>query len=347
SMNFRKLFGLLIVVLVLIVFYVLTAIDMREKAYVPETPSEGSSTRNVTLSFNDIIAPSAQLEKITIGYDFDTAGSPLYVDGEIYFTNNNFDPADRSATIKMDKEGNYTALRQDNGVTTTLQHSGKGTLYCCEMLGHRVIEMGLDGSVIRVVAGEYNGKRIDGPNDIYVDRKGGIYFTDSQFIGGQEKMQETPAVYYVKPDGSLIRVIDDVEFPNGVWLSPDEKTLYLCNTRGNYLRAYDVNPDGTVSNGRDFTELKLNPEIIGEDSVESGADGMVVDSAGNIFVATTKGHGIQVFDKTGKHLGNILCEAVTNNVYFGGEDLKTLYVSAKDGIYSIPVKIPGVKMPQR
>ena len=340
-MKYRKLFSLLCIVLVL------TAVSCEKKSETPEKPSEGSSIRNEILSFEDIITPGTQLEKVTAGYEFDTAGSPLYVDGKIYFTNNNFEPADRSATIKMDSEGNYTILRQDNGVTTTLQHSGKGTLYCCEMLGHRVIEMGLDGTVLRVEAGEYNGKRIDGPNDIYVDRKGGIYFTDSQFIGGQEKMQETPTVYYVKPNGSLIRVIDDVEFPNGVWLSPDEKTLYLCNTRGKYLRAYDVNPDGTVSNGRDFTELLLNPEVIGEDSVESGADGMVVDSAGNIFVATTKGHGIQVFDKTGKHLGNILCEAVTNNVNFGDPDLKTLYVSAKDGIYRIPVKIPGLRMPQK
>ena len=340
-MKHLKLFSLLIIVLAL------TAVSCDKKTDAPKTPSEGTSIRNETLSFDDIIAPGSQLEKVTVGYEFDTAGSPLYVDGDIYFTNNNFDPADRSATIKMDKEGNYTTLRQDNGVTTTLQHSGKGTLYCCEMLGHRVIEMGLDGTVIRVVADEYNGKRIDGPNDIYVDRRGGIYFTDSQFIGDQEKMQETPAVYYVKPDGSIVRIIDDVEFPNGVWLSPDEKTLYLCNTRGKYLRAYDVNPDGAVSNGRDFIELQLNPEVIGEDSVESGSDGMVVDSAGNIFVATTKGHGIQVFDKIGKHLGNILCAAVTNNVNFGGPDLKTLYVSAKDGIYSIPVKIPGVRMPQR
>jgi len=292
-----------------------------------------------------IIPRGAKLEKISGGYRFDTAGSPLYVEGDIYFTNNNFDPADKSWTIKMNSSGAFEVLRKDNGVTTTLQHSGKATLYACEMLGHRVVEMGRNGAVLRVVCSEYNGKRIDGPNDLVVDRKGGIYFTDSQFIGGEEKMQDKPAVYYVKPDGSVIRVIDDIKFPNGVWLSPDEKTLYVVNTHGKYILAYDVNPDGTVSTGRNFAELELTEE--NKEKGFSGADGMIVDSKGNIFVATTQGLGIQVFDSNGNHLGNIPCETSTNNCNFGGMDMKTLYVSAKDGIYSIPVKIPGLKMPQR
>lgn len=333
---------LLLIVLLFTVF----SCDKNSGQQNQKASQSESSVSKITTGLGTIIPAGAKLEKVTAGYEFDTAGSPMYIDGELYFTNNNFDPADRSATIKMDKTGQYHVLRTDNGVTTTLQKSGRGTLYACEMLGHRVVEMDPDGKILRVIAGEYNGKRIDGPNDIYVDRKGGIYFTDSQFIAGQEKMQETPAVYYIKPDGSIIRVIDDVEFPNGVWLSPDEKTMYLCNTRDKYLLAYDVNPDGTVSNGRNFVELQLNPEVIGSDSKESGADGIIVDSAGNIFVATTKMLGIQVFDSAGNHLGNIPCPAATNNVIFGGPDMKTLYVSAADGIYKIPVKIPGLNMPQ-
>ena len=292
-----------------------------------------------------IIPAGAKLEKVTVGYEFDTAASPLYVDGELYFTNNNFDPADRSCTIKMDPSGTYHVLREDNGVTTTQQHSGKGTIYCCEMLGHRVIEMDRDGNVLRVVCGEYNGRRIDGPNDIVVDSKGGIYFSDSQFIAGREKMQETPAVYYVRPDGSVLRVIDNVTFPNGLGLSPDGKTLYVANTLDRYLLAYDVNPDGTVTNGRNFAEHELSQKNIDEGTNKSGADGMAVDSKGKIYVATTEGLGIQVFDPDGNHLENIPCPAATNNCNFGGADMKTLYVSAKDGIYKIPVKIPGFKMP--
>ena len=163
-----------------------------------------------TSSLDSIIPRGATLELVTKGYRFDTAGSPLYVNGEIYFTNNNFDPPEKSWTLKMDASGAYEALRKNNGVTTAMQHSGNVTIFCCEMLGHRVVEMGRNGKVLRIVCNEYNGKRIDGPNDLIVDRKGGVYFSDSQFIGDQQKVQETPAVYYVKPDGSVIRVIDDM-----------------------------------------------------------------------------------------------------------------------------------------
>ena len=324
---------------VLFCFLLITSSCDNNGEPVPESQKHASN-------INSIISSDAKLGKVTVGYEFDTAGSPLYMDGDIYFTNNNFDEPEKSRVIKMDASGSFQVLRKNNGVTTTLQHSGKGTLYCCEMLGHRVIEMDRHGTVLRVVCGKYKGTRIDGPNDIVVDRKGGIYFTDSQFIAGQKKMQETTAVYYVKPDGAVNRVIDDIEFPNGVMLSPDENTLYVANTKGKFVLAYDVQSDGTVNNGRNFAELQLSREIKDMGSMESGADGMAVDSAGNIFVATTKGIGIQVFSSKGEHLGNIPCDAATNNCNFGGEDMKTLFVSAKDGIYKIPVKIPGLKMPK-
>src|SRR5690606_15233434 len=126
-----------------------------------------------------------------------------------------------------------------------------------------------DGNIIRVVVSEYNGIRIDGPNDIIVDGKGGFYFTDSQFIAGGELMQDTPAVYYVTSTGEVIRVIDDILFPNGMALSPDGATLYVANTQGAHLIAYDVNEDGSVSDKRNFTAVEL------AEGIEiSGADGM-------------------------------------------------------------------------
>lgn len=294
-------------------------------------------------SLKTILPEGATLEKVTGDMQFDTAGSPCYIDGTLFFTNNNFDDLEKSRAMKMEKSGDITVIRVNNGMTAALKRNKAGHLYACEMMGHRIVEMDTAGNVLRVVAGEYDGKRLDGPNDMVFDRKGGFYFTDSQFIGKQEKVQDRPAVYYVRKDGRVMRVADGVVFPNGIALSPDGKTLYLANTQGKYLLAYDAAPDGSLSNRRNFAELELSKENIAKKSEVSGTDGMAVDRAGNIYVATTQGLGIQVFDKAGTHLGNIACPVPVNNCSFGGKELRTLYVSAKDGIYSIRLRNAGIR----
>lgn len=288
---------------------------------------------------DEIVSEEARPNKVTGDYEFDSTNSPLYMDGNLYFTNNNFDNPEQSRTHRLSAAGELDTLAVDNGVVTSLQASGKGTMFACEMLGHRVVELDRDANVIRVVAGEFNGRRIDGPNDIVVDSKSGLYFSDSQFIAGGEKMQETPAVYYVNSQGEVIRVIEDIEFPNGMGLSPDGTTLYVANTRGTHLLAYDVNGDGTVDNRRNFAAVKM-----AEGAEQSGADGMAIDSEGNLYLATTQGLGVQVFNDTGEYLGRISLPATINNVNFGGADGKTLYISAQDGIYSIPTRIAGLEL---
>lgn len=292
---------------------------------------------------DSILPTGAKLEKVTGDMKFDTAGSPCYFNGVLYFTNNNFDDLQKTRVMKMEKPGDIQTIRTNSGMTATLKQNKAGNLYACEMIGHRIVEMDSTGKVLRVVVGEYNGKRIDGPNDMVLDKKGGFYFTDSQFIGKEQKMQDKPATYYVKKDGTVVRVAEDVVFPNGLALTPDGKILYLVNTQGKYLLAYDVAADGSLSNRRNFTELELSQENIAKKSEMSGSDGVTVDRAGNVYVATTQGIGIQVFDKTGKHIGNISCPAPTNNVSFGGKDMRTLYVSAKDGIYSIRTRNAGFR----
>lgn len=288
-----------------------------------------------------VIPAGATLEKVTGDMAFDTAGSPCWFKGTLFFTNNNFDDLEKSRVMRKDGSGEARVIRTNNGMTATLKPNKAGNLYACEMIGHRVVELDTEGKVLRTVVGEFNGKRIDGPNDMVIDAKGGFYFTDSQFIGKEEKKQDKPGVYYVRPDGTILRVVDDVVFPNGIALSPDGTVLYLANTQGKYLLAYDVRPNGVLANARNFAEIELTPANM--EKGMSGADGVAVDSKGNVYVATTQGLGIQVFDKKGDHIGNIPCSTPTNNCAFGGNDLKTLYVSAKDGIYRIPLKNAGVR----
>lgn len=290
-----------------------------------------------SLGLNSILPENTAVEKLTVGYNFDTAGSPLYMDGQLYFTNNNFDSPDQlSRTFRMDEDGNVDTLITGNNVMTTLRASGNGTIYACEMLGHRVVELDQNGQIVRVVADAYNRVRIDGPNDLVVDQKGGIYFSDSQFIAGREIIQPEPAVYYVSSDSQIQKVIHDIEFPNGLALSPNGNVLYVANTQGTHILAYDVSENGAVSNGRNFAEVEL-----AEDSEISGSDGMTTDSQGNLYVATTQGLGVQIFSPKGEYLGNINIPSVTNNVSFGGESGDVLYISAQDGIYSVKLNVTG------
>ena len=315
--------------------------DAPGESAAPETMKPAIAT-----SLDQIIAPGATLEKITGDMTFDNTNSPCWAGGVLYFTNNNFNPATNSRTYRMEADGAIKLLAEDNGVIATLCPTGMGTLYACEMTGHRISELNMDGSVIRTVAGSYNGNRLDGPNGMVVDSKGGIYFTDSRYSPGSELMQDKPAVYYVNSAGDVSRIIDDINFPNGVALSPDGKTLYVTNTngpdKGEFVFACDVNEDGTVTNKRQFATVMLTERAQSSRNGSSGADGCTVDSAGNLYVATNQGLGVQVFNVAGEYLGAINTGVTVNNCAFGGGDLSTLYVTGQDGVYAIPTLISGL-----
>ncbi len=316
---------------------ILTLIACFAFLYISCNRKKGSGNEGAASNASGVLVQETALKKITGDHQFDTANGPLYMDGSIYFVNENFDHPENSRTLRMNADGTVDTLLSDNGVMSTLRASGKGTIYACEMLGHKVVELNKNGKIIGTIADRYNGRRIDGPNDLVVDSRGGVYFTDSQITGRDKKMQETPAVYYVDTMGKVTRVIDDLAFPNGLGISPDDSTLYVTDSNSKYVMAYDINGDGTLSNARNFCE----PERPAKSDV-SGADGMTVDSEGNVYVATTQGLGVQVFNEDGKHIANISCPAPPNNVTFGGTENKTLFISAKDGIYAIETAYPGL-----
>ena len=163
------------------------------------------------------------------------------------------------------------------------------------------------------------------------------------------------AVYYIKPDGKVIRVIpvNDFAMPNGILLSPDGKTLYVNNTydnesfwnvdsdKDNWVWAYDVQEDGTVANPRKFAQLVLTPEVAERKGRSSGADGMTIDENGGIYVATYM--GVQVFNPKGEFLGIINTPVYPVSCCFGGDDLKTLFIVGYDKIYKIQTNVKGLK----
>ena len=210
---------------------------------------------------------------------------PKWMNGKVYFSNMGFDQSwgahpDKSSVVELKPDGSYRNINEGKMQTNGLYPYKNGNLLVCDMIGHRVLEMTTEGKIVKVIADKYDGKKIDGPNDIITDAKGGIYFTDPQFTMEAVKFQPGRAVYYVSPEGKVTRIVEPNEFamPNGILLSPDGKTLYINNCyddeswfpvnsdKENYIWAYDVKEDGTITNGRQFAKLFLVRKCAGQKS---------------------------------------------------------------------------------
>ncbi|MFC1550993.1 SMP-30/gluconolactonase/LRE family protein [Candidatus Latescibacterota bacterium] len=281
---------------------------------------------------------------------------PCWLNGKLYFSSLNFQrDATNSSTIEMDPDGTYRYIQFGKMRTNGIVPAGNGNLLVCDMFGHRIIEMAPDGTVVKVLADKMNdGSRLDGPNDLANDAKGGIYFTDPQYIPGLEKMQKGRAVNYIRPDGEVIRVLEvgEIAFPNGILLSPDGKTVYVCNSQHNaenmsfaenFVMAYDVMDDGTLQNGRRFAQMILETREVRSGNKSVGADGMTIDELGNIYV--TSNIGLQIFDSGGNLVGVLKLPRKAINCCFGGDDFKTLYLTCFDKIYSIRTNVRGLEYP--
>ena len=224
-----------------------------------------------------------------------------------------------------------------NGLTRDLQ----GRLVACEHDSRRVTRQELDGS-ITVIANNYQGRRLNRPNDVVVKSDGSIYFTDPWSLAGAAPEQwdlSFHGVYRVSADlGTLTLLVDDFTLPNGLAFSPDESVLYINDTRRGHIRAFEFQPNGTLAKQSDrvFADLRGN---------EPGApDGMKVDSAGNVYCGGSG--GIWILDPTGKKLGRIVHgKPATTNVGFGGDDWKTLFFTTRTQLGMVNVKVPGMPVP--
>lgn len=284
---------------------------------------------------------------------------PKWLNGKLYFSSMYFDQTwggdpKRSSTVEMDADGTYRFISHGIMQTNGLMPLANGNLAVCDMFGHRVLEMTTKGKIVRTLAASYDGKPLDGPNDIVRDAKGGLYFTDPQFTPEAKKFQSGRSVYYITPQGKVIRVIGPNEFaqPNGIFLSPDGKTLFINNTyddeawwnvnsdKDNFIWAYDVKDDGTVTNGRKFCELFLNPEVLDRKARSSGADGMTIDELGNIYVATW--FGLQIFNAKGEFLGILNIPVYPVSCCFGGDDMKTLFIVGYDKVWKVRTNVRGL-----
>jgi len=273
-----------------------------------------------------VIAPGVEPELVQEGFVF-TEGPVGTPDGGLYFTD-----IRPNKVYLLDASGKIALIREQSNGSNGLAVTKDGDLFAAEGGGQRIGKRGRDGTITPVVEGTDRGPFLS-PNDLILDAKGGIYITDP---GPRPVVAGRPtSVSYLAPGAKQAIVIDgEVARPNGLTLTRDGKTLIVNYTLGPVVYAYDVEPDGRVKNKRTFAQLRDIPE-----GKESGADGMALDREGRVYITTVT--GVQIFDAEGKYLGTIKVARQPANAAFGGSDKRTLYITAREGLYRVKTLAQG------
>ncbi len=287
-----------------------------------------------------VVAADAKVELVREGFVF-TEGALGTADGGLFFS----DLQTGDKTYRMDASGKILVYREHSRGTNGLAFNRAGELLGAEGDGKRISKIGAGGSVATVTEG-IAGMPLMAPNDLIVDSKGGVYFTDPgprPVVAGRKGY-----VYYLPAGGGIVRgssglqhvsleprIIDDqITRPNGLTLTANGKTLIVDDTVGETVFAFDVQGDGSVKNKRSFAHMR---DV--EAGKESGADGMAIDSQDRIYV--TSSTGLQVFDRKGQYLGTIKIPRQPANLAFGGPGKKTLFITAREGLYRLNMLSEG------
>ena len=275
-----------------------------------------------------IVAKNAELVKVQDGFSF-TEGPATNRFGDVFFTDQPNNRIHKWNAITNE----ITVFKEDAGRSNGLYFMLDGNLLAAADEENQLWMIGKDGSE-EVLVSAFRGKKLNGPNDIWLRPKGGIYFTDPLYarpywdgIRGKESEQDGEHVYYLSPDKSeLFRVAEDLVKPNGIIGSPDGKTLYIADPGAKKTYKYEIREDGYL----------INKELF----CESGSDGMTIDDRGNVYLT---GDGVKVFDRNGEQIAHIKVPAKwTANVTFGALDRKTLFITASDAVYTLQMKTHGV-----
>ena len=271
-----------------------------------------------------LVAPGAKVEKLAEGFKF-TEGPAVDARGNVYFTDQ---PNDR--ILRWDTDGKLTTFLEPSGRSNGLCFGPDGRLWACADEKNELWTIDVATKKHTVVVKDYQGKLLNGPNDVWVRPDGGVYFTDPFYKRPYWKRgpteQDQPAVYYLTPDTkTLTRVAGDFKQPNGVIGTPDGKTLYVADIGAGKTYSFSIKEDGSLADRKLFCE--------------QGSDGMTLDEKGNVYLT---GRGVQVYDRAGKKVHQIdVPEGWTANVCFGGADLKTLFITASTRLDGLKMAVKG------
>ncbi|HEY3389659.1 MAG TPA: SMP-30/gluconolactonase/LRE family protein [Prolixibacteraceae bacterium] len=272
-----------------------------------------------------LIAKGAKPEKLADGFKF-TEGPAVDSKGNVFFTDQ-----PNNQILKWSTDNKLSLFKENYGRANGLYFDKKGNLISCSDEKDEVWSIAPDGKVT-VLVKDFEGKKLNGPNDLWIAPNGGIYLTDPFYKrpwwDHELSEQDGEHVYYLAPGASkLIRVVTDLEKPNGIIGTPDGKCLYVADIKANKTWRYSINSDGTLTGKKLFAEL--------------GSDGMTIDNKGDIYLT---GKGVTIFNPDGVLIENIpIPESWTANVCFGGKDRHLLFITASKSIYGIKMKVKGVR----
>jgi gluconolactonase len=296
---------------------------MKNPRFLPVALSGFVIAASPFASAESVVAPGAKLEKLAGDFQF-TEGPTCDTSGNVFFTDQ---PNDR--IMKWSLDGKLSTFLQPAGRANGMYFDAKGNLIACADEKNELWAI-TPGKKVTVLVKNYEGKYLNGPNDVWVVPTGGLYITDPFYKrpwwDHDTMALDSEQVYYLSPDGKkLARVTNDLKKPNGITGAPDGKKLFVADIGADRTYAYDIQPDGSLTNKVLFCT--------------KGSDGMTIDEKGNIYIT---GKGVTVFDKTGKQIEHIdVQEPWTANVSFGGKDHQTLFITASKSLYSIRLIFKG------
>lgn len=276
---------------------------------------------------NSIIKQGAVLTLVSDDYEF-TEGPAVDKKGDVYFTDQ---PNDR--IVKWDAESNTVSdYMKPAGRSNGLYFDHDGNLLSCADEKNELWRIGSEKNVT-VLLDHFEEKLLGGPNDLWVDHNGGIYFTDPLYdrpwwVPTDNRIAER-RVYYITPSIHEVRIVAEGEYqqPNGIIGSADGKTLYIADNGAKKTYSFSVNEDASLSNRKLFTDM--------------GSDGMTTDNQGNVYLT---GDGVTVFNSKGEQINHIpVPENWTANVTFGGADQNILFITAMDSVYTLDMNVNGVR----
>ncbi|GAB4027364.1 SMP-30/gluconolactonase/LRE family protein [Spirosoma gilvum] len=272
-----------------------------------------------------VVAPGATLQKVSSQFTF-TEGPAVDKKGNIYFTDQ---PNDK--IWKYDTDGNLSLYMDKTGRSNGLYFDKKGNIISCADEKDELWSISPDKK-ITVLMTNFQGQRMNGPNDLWIDPKGGIYFTDPYYQRDywerKKPDMDGQKVYYLPKGKSEAVLVDgDLKQPNGIVGTPDGKYLYVADIRDSKTYKYEISSDGSLKNRQLF--------------IAQGSDGMTLDKQGNLYIS---GRGVTIYDPSGKKLGNIpVPSRWVGNVCFGGKNRDMLFITATESIYTIPMRVKGVE----